>query len=693
MQHQVVLTKKKCLLLGSIPLSLNEVTLSPAILSAHIKSKGHDFEYIDVNLELYKSCGRDQNLYYEKIECLQDFEFSNYDTILDKWIKQIEEKIKSADYLLINVFSHLSQAVALMFVELTKKINPCAVIIIGGVGSQKYLNNSTSKQTLSWIKKYFGDSSSFIFGELLLKNKLINYWQHDVSTSVIDSAIPSLINTEKFNGEFDFSVYQLDEYKWVGEKSLPLLGSHGCVRQCSFCDVIKHFPKYSFVEADDLTKNIVDAYQTTGITKFNFMDSLVNGSMENFEHLLKNLIHSKKQGWLPENFKWNGTYICRPQSQRLDRIHKLLKSSGAETLVIGVESGSDDVRFQMKKKFTNRDLIHELKGFKEHGVKAILLFFPAWPTETLRNFKETLDLLYQIREYAQSNTVEDISLSSHGFTLIDGTGIDKDKHKIGLTPGPLTWLWHCTSNPTLNFWESLRRRLLTIEVAMYYGITVNDENRIRRQLITSLELHHNTVLEYTGPLLDDIMDFSITLTKLDNFHLLKFDVTNSGQITQNLTISTLSKSQHYTCKPGITSIEFEFQKTFETEEILSMNFRFDDSYSANFKQYENGDYYSTNGLYLDNIFVDYRNVTFWGFNQITDESVFNIELPDNYYKYVNQRCIVGNTTLFWNIQPDESLHNFIWKKLNPELAKEKMFVDNKLKRTLKKFRNNTDKKN
>ena len=667
-------------------MSLSELVLAPAVISSEVKKMGHDFEFFDTNLDLFERCQKNYDLYHEKVEILQDWKYQNNDKIIDKWLNEIFNKIKNFDVILINVFSHMSQSSAYKFCQLANKLKPNVTIIIGGIGSQKNLNNGVDVSTAKWIDKTFTQVPSLIFGELMLSNQLVDYWQKDVSTSVLSEALPKITNNDIDDG-FDFSIYSISDYDWNDNRAIPMLGSYGCVRRCSFCDVVKHFPRYSFIEADNLTKQIVKAYNQTGIGKIQFMDSLVNGSMSNFEALLRNLAHSKQQNWLPDDFSWSGTYICRKASIPLDRIHDLLPLSGADNLVIGVESGSDKIRFEMQKKFTNDDLVYELSAFKDRNVSAQLLFFPAWPTETTTDFEETLHLFQRLGEFAQSNTIDSISLSAFGFTLIDGTPIDKQKEEIGLEPGPLPWLWHCRQNPELNFWESIRRRLLAIEVAQYYGITSTDETRMRRYLNTSLLLRDEEIKNYVGNTKFDIMNFSEKLSTLPNQHTIKFDIVNSGDKHVMIYIDAFGKKFLRKCDPGITHISTTAEKIFGKEQTFSMQIRFPDDYNECWNQYPNGDYYSTNGVYINNIFVDHRNVTMWGFNQMTEQQfLFKGKIPVDYYKFpVNKRCVPIDTNLIWNVPADQSLHQFIWHSLNPEVVEERKFVNNKLKRTLEKF--------
>jgi len=677
--------KKQCIFLGSVPMSLEELPLAPAVVCSHVKKLGHNFEFFDSNLDLFESCKKNYDLYYEKVEILQNWKYSHTDTLLEQWFAKVLQTIQKFDVVLINVFSSLSQPAAYRFCQLAKQLKPHITIVIGGIGSYKKLNNSSDSDTIDWINQTFSNTQSFVYGELLYNNGLADFWQTKVGTDVLDSALPN-ISDNTYNQDFDFSIYDIRRYQWNAQ-AIPLVGSYGCVRKCSFCDVIVHFPKYSFIEADHLTKQILKAYDDTGIGKVQFMDSLVNGSMKNFEALLRNLAHSKMQGWLPDDFGWSGTYICRKPSIQLDRIHDLLPLSGADNLVIGVESGSDEIRFGMQKKFTNADLIYELQAFRIRNIKTTLLFFPAWPLEKLEHFNETLNLFHQLSEFAQSGTIDSVSLSTFGYSLLEGTPLYDQKEEIGLEPGPTPWLWHCRENPNLNFWEAIRRRLLAVEVAEYYGIAVSLESLSRRQLNTSLALTASIIKEYAGRLKFDIMDFSTTLNALPNLHNISFEIINSGHKDVTIFVNAFDKKHSQKCSPGKTIITIATKKIFNKEQNFLISIRFADDYVESWDRHPGGEFYSQSGVYIDNIFIDSRDITLKGFNQTFKQTILCKEkLPPNYYSSkINQRCVALDTDLQMQVPAGQSLHHHIWCSVNPELHNERLIVNKKLQKNLQNF--------
>ena len=319
-------------MIGSVPMALDEMQLAPAMLAAAVRERGHEFQYADINLELFEQCWQNKNEYFSRVETLQDYtQMCMNDAIIQKWQDSILDRLQDQDVFLVNVFSVFSQIPAYRLVTAVRDRYPQIKILVGGIGSHKNLFGAVHEHNQDWIAEQFVCANRHEFGALLLDNNLIDAWQSDVGTTVLDEFFPRL-PTLNYRKLVDFSDYKINNYQWNNNITrIPLLGSYGCVRQCSFCDVIVHFNRYEFVEADELTKQIVAVYQETGISRIQFMDSLVNGSMTNFLTLLKNLAQARERGWLPRDFSWSGTYICRPPSSLLNDIHQALRDSGAET--------------------------------------------------------------------------------------------------------------------------------------------------------------------------------------------------------------------------------------------------------------------------------------------------------------------------------------------------------------------------
>ncbi len=140
----------------------------------------------------------------------------------------------------------------------------------------------------------------------------------------------------------DYSYYNLSDYE---NKELGIVGSRGCVRNCTFCDVAKTSPKYRYRSGKNIAQEIIKHYETHGVTDFYFNDSLVNGSYKAFNDMCNALINYKFENPI----SWSGQYIIRPKSSTPKDHFQMLQASGCKMLFTGIESGCDRVRFELGK--------------------------------------------------------------------------------------------------------------------------------------------------------------------------------------------------------------------------------------------------------------------------------------------------------------------------------------------------------
>lgn len=635
-------------MIGSVPMSLNEMQLAPAMLAAEVRNRGHHYVYEDINMMLYNLSRRNYEQYSTSIDLLQNLHNTDLNPELELWFDNIVSWLETVDVLLVNVFSTASQGAAYKVVQRVRAAYPNIVILIGGIGSYYDWFNGVNDYNLPWLQQRFADLSSYNFAQTLVNNGLASDCQGDTSLDVLDRWLPRLPSVTQEIVNFDS--YNTDHYEWdYGIKRVPFVGSYGCVRRCSFCDVLKSFPKYSYIEADSLTKQIINTVNTTGVSHIQFMDSLVNGSMSNFLQMLKNLAQARETHLLPDDFGWSGTYICRAKSPRLDEIHQYLAKSGVDMLIIGVETGSDAIRYSMDKKFKNTDLLAELEFFRSQGIRTQLLFFPGWPTETPDDFAQTVELLKQLATYSYDRTIDSISFGGSGFLLLEGTPINDNRDEIRLEPGPTNYLWKCNTNPDLTFWESMRRRLVLGNYAKNHGITLYYEVEFLQFLLNRLTQDYELIVKHHGKPVADIMPESLPVEKTHQLNL---------RFVSNNWVNLYIGHQLIELEPGVQ--EFSCELTSQTKLV----FAFPKSHTPVFDRYESGEYYALNGVYIDLFQVDGRDITLNGFNQLA-QVTNSVELPDDYYEFQNQRAILGNSTVLLG-SLDYSLHESISRAQQPD---------------------------
>lgn len=347
--------------------------------------------------------------------CESGDNFKNeYSDFVSEYVKQFHDY----DWIGASIFSFNSQIFTKLFLEIVRTQYPTKKIVLGGAGITNNHGN------VNFLTRSFGDEMIHIgLADYVIKGEG-------------DKALPALLQGENFTfpqmddltnlpipdySDIDFNLYS--------KPTLIVTGSRGCVRQCTFCDVHVNWKKYRYRPGEEVAKEIIHQYQTYGIKHFHFSDSLVNGSLKEFRVFCKSLAEAN----LP--IEWRGQFIFR--SGMTDEDWDNLSASGCKGLWIGIESGSDAVRWHMKKKFTNNDMYQSIDALGKRKIDMLYLLMVGYPTETEEDFEETLDLLRKSVPYKKH-----VEVRCNIAMLLPGTEIYEDNH---LWDGD-THLWESTTS-------------------------------------------------------------------------------------------------------------------------------------------------------------------------------------------------------------------------------------------------------
>ena len=433
----------------------------PALVKSAIVKAKYSCKIFDINSDL-------EHIYQNKKTELVPIDnwFMNYNfysekifNIVYKLVDQWTDEILSYNPtdIGISVFSYNSQRATILLATMLKNKNPDITIFIGGAGlnTDNYFGQHCMDQKIvdCWIR---GE------GEI----SVIEYLKGNLSYPGLNGIPPKQIDDIESLEFPDYSDYELKSYtNKKGLVALPITGSRGCVRSCTFCDIASMWPTYKYRSGQSIAKEIKTQVKRYGAKAFRFTDSLINGSMKAFRDMTYELSKFRKQ--LPDDkkFIWDSHFIIRSKRQMPPKDFVKMAESGASTLLVGIESGSEKVRQHMKKGYTNEDLYYSLNEIFKNNIKVRFLMIIGYPTETAEDFQKTLDLFDHYAEYGRSGLVEEINL---GLTLnlLPNTPLFDNAEKYGLeTTKKHINDWICTQNPTLDYRERLKRRIK----AQYYS--------------------------------------------------------------------------------------------------------------------------------------------------------------------------------------------------------------------------------
>jgi hypothetical protein len=443
----------------------------PAIIANVCKHEGHDVTAHDFNIKFFHYC-RQHNVDYH-----------SYDAVWDRLVSINEQQLKfvngfistcvasivqqNYDYILISVFGFSAQEFTELLLEQLRPLTTAKIVIGGtGVGSHNLINNN---DYFGQRLKTTGKVDHFIVGEG--ERSIVQLLRGEPGPGIDNNDFVQIEDIDQLL-QPNYEFYNLNEYDYLvpGSREVYITGSRGCVRKCTYCDVERYWPKYRYRSGQNIADEIIDNYERFGIHRFYFTDSLVNGSYRAFNDMCDKLSQYK----FDRPIKWSGQFIFR-QQKSVPRDHfATIAAAGADILYVGLETGSDRVRFDMGKKFTNEDIAFQLEECSRNGIRVMPLMFTGYLTETLEDHYENLRFFERWQRYVADGTIIGVELGST-LTILPGAPVERmiDSHEISflLTPNgaPDSNLWYSATNPDLTIRERIRRKLEVHEAAIRHA--------------------------------------------------------------------------------------------------------------------------------------------------------------------------------------------------------------------------------
>jgi radical SAM superfamily enzyme YgiQ (UPF0313 family) len=158
-----------------------------------------------------------------------------------------------------------------------------------------------------------------------------------------------------------------------------VLTDYGCPYPCTFC-VIGTLGFRTRPVTDVLEE--LDALRASGTREVFFMDQTFGVQKERALELCAELEERGDLSW---------TAFTRPDRVD-DELCSAMRRAGCHTLILGVESASDELLTLYKKGYSASVVVEAFRRAKRHGLRTVGTFIIGLPEESERSLTETLDL-------------------------------------------------------------------------------------------------------------------------------------------------------------------------------------------------------------------------------------------------------------------------------------------------------------
>ena len=509
---------KKLALVSSGFVTTERPPAALAFLSSVCEKNNIEHTLTDLNIQLLHTYGRDVwKSMYEYYQNLSRMPPELLDKLNQFFHRAAENIIKSdVDCIAISVLSFQQAEFTEIFLTHVRKLSKSITIIAGGPGitvSSLYkvgtegpcdiINGSLGRTfaTKGLVDYYAMGEGDIIFDQFLkgvtdlpgLNTKdTIETWQPQID-NIDANPIPSY-------KKIDFSLYDTNRKM----PTITITGSRGCVRRCSFCDIGHHWKKFRFRSGKSIADEILKHHLEINTTDFFFNDSLINGSISEFTSLLETLIRYKEEYPSLAPLKFAGQFIIRGRAHHPERMYQLMRDAGCDHLQIGVESGSESVRNHMGKKFNNDDIDYHFEMCEKYNVSNWIFMMVSYPTETRKDFEDTLNMYYRYQKYLINGTIAGTSCPGPMYVFSNMPLANQMTDlEIEYYHGSETE-WFSKKNPTLTLEERHTRYTELIKTVISLGYPVQSE------IFEDLEMK---LLRYQGADSDIKKIFNIAVDK------------------------------------------------------------------------------------------------------------------------------------------------------------------------------------
>jgi radical SAM PhpK family P-methyltransferase len=161
-----------------------------------------------------------------------------------------------------------------------------------------------------------------------------------------------------------------------------------CPFRCAFCGFPERAGDYTYLSVADVEQEFDAIAALGGVTTLTIIDDTFNVPKTRFKDLLR-MMARKRYG-----FRWNSFFRCDHAD---DETIVLMAAAGCEGVILGVESGSDQLLALMNKTARRSHYLWAIPRLEAAGIACYASLIVGFPGETEETVAETIELIETTR--------------------------------------------------------------------------------------------------------------------------------------------------------------------------------------------------------------------------------------------------------------------------------------------------------
>ncbi|HEX5692512.1 MAG TPA: radical SAM protein [Roseiflexaceae bacterium] len=222
----------------------------------------------------------------------------------------------------------------------------------------------------------------------------------------------------------DYTLLPVERYYALkGKRQLDYISSQGCNFRCAFCaDPFVYKRKWVGFEPERVGEEVETLWQRYRFDDLSFQDETFFTRAERVEAIADEFIRRK----LP--ITWAATMRADQGDRLPDEVMAKCKRSGLRRVIIGVESGSQEMMDWIKKDIRLEQVFISAEKCRRHGVAVVFPFIVGFPNETDASVHASLQVAKRLRALSP-----DFQTPIFYFKPYPGSSITEDAVREGYT--------------------------------------------------------------------------------------------------------------------------------------------------------------------------------------------------------------------------------------------------------------------
>ena len=285
---------------------------------------------------------------------------------------------------------------ALRISRLAKRASPALPVVWGGWHPSMFARECLAEPSVDVTVRGQGEETFAEIVERLAAGRSLEGCAGSTvrlaNGTICENPPRPLAPVDKFRAH-DYALIPVDRYFGLkGKRQLDYISSQGCAFRCAFCsDPFVYGRKWVGLEPTRMALRLQELWERYRFDDVNFQDETFFTRARRVQVLVDQIIGSGMK------ITWAATMRADQGVRLPEEVWVRCKQSGLRRLLVGVESGSDEMLRRIRKDIRIEQVFHTAERMLRYGIAGHFPFIVGFPEESDASIQATLECAKRLR--------------------------------------------------------------------------------------------------------------------------------------------------------------------------------------------------------------------------------------------------------------------------------------------------------